>query len=88
MHNIIQSIPPVKRSAYMNFKKATDELCSGISHRELADALGVSVPSVRQARLPDEANAHRNPPGGWEPVMARLAKRQAEHFRRLAERLG
>ena len=71
-----------------NFRKATDDLLTGISHEELAKALGVSVPTVRQARLDESAKAHRNPPQGWEGPVAKLAKQKAEHFRRLAERLG
>lgn len=72
----------------MNFRKATDDLLAGISHEELAKALGVSVPTVRQARLADDAKAHRRPPDGWEAAVAKLAKQRAEHFRRLADRLA
>ena len=72
----------------MNFKKATDDLLSGITHEQLAEALGVSVASVRQARQNESALAFRRPPKGWEAVVARLAKQRAEHFRRLAERLS
>ena len=72
----------------MDFKKATDELTAQVSHEELARALGVSIPTVRQARLAGDAKAHRNPPEGWEAVVARLAKQRAEHFRRLAERIS
>lgn len=71
----------------MNFKKATDELLAGITHEELASALGVSVPTVRQARLAESAKAHRSPPVGWESVILRLAKQRAEHFKRLVGRL-
>jgi hypothetical protein len=71
----------------MDFKKATDELLAGISHEELSKALGVSVPSVRQARLPDSAKAHRSPPAGWQPAVLRLAKQRIGHFQRLVARL-
>lgn len=71
----------------MDFKKATDELLASISHEELATALGVSVPTVRQARLSADAKAHRNPPDGWEGKIARLAERKAVHFGKLAEKL-
>lgn len=70
----------------MDFKKATDELLGGISHEELAKALGVSIPTVRQARLPESAKAHRRPPEGWERVVHRMAKERAKHFERLAAR--
>ena len=45
----------------MNFKNATDRLFSRIDHRDLAKALGVSVASIRQARLRPDALAHRSP---------------------------
>ena len=35
----------------MNFREATDGLFSRVSHEDLARALGVSVASIRQARL-------------------------------------
>lgn len=68
----------------MDFKEATDELFSRIDHEALADALGVSVASVRQARLRQEAKAHREAPQGWETAVLRLAEKQAAHFQRLA----
>ena len=71
----------------MDFKKATDELLACISHHELADALGCSVATIRQARLTDEAKAKRSAPGGWEIAVARLADSRAKHFKRLADRL-
>lgn len=71
----------------MDFRKATDNLCEGVSHAELARALGVSVASVRQARLDAEAKAHRAPPVGWEAAVIQLAEEQALHYKRLATRL-
>ena len=56
---------------------------AGISHEQLAEALGVSVASVRQARLTEDALSFRRPPKGWEAVVARLAKQRADHYRRL-----
>ena len=72
----------------IDFKDATDELFAAISHQKLAEDLGVSVATVRQARLDESALAHRSPPPNWEAVVAKLAKRQAAHFSRLARRLG
>jgi DNA-binding GntR family transcriptional regulator len=72
----------------MDFRKATDELLACISHRELADTLGCSVATVRQARLGADALAHRTPPEHWESKVAKLAEQQAAHFRRLAEKLN
>jgi GMP synthase-like glutamine amidotransferase len=71
----------------INFRAATDELLACISHQELAEALGVSVASVRQARLGPGAAAHRNPPEGWERAVARLAQDRAARLVRLAGRL-
>ena len=71
----------------MDFRKATDELLGGISHEELAKALGVSVATVRQARLAESAKAHRSPPEGWQTQILRLAKQRADHFKRLVGRL-
>jgi hypothetical protein len=72
----------------MDFRKATDELLVVVSHAELAEALGVSIATVRQARLDPAAKASRNAPDGWEAVVRRLAEKKAQHFRKLAERLG
>ena len=71
----------------MDFKKATEELMAGMTRGEIADALGVSEATVRQARLDDTANAHRNPPQGWESKVAKLASHRSERLARLAERL-
>lgn len=70
-----------------DFRKATDELLASISHQELANALGVSVATVRQARLEPQAKAHRNPPEGWERPLLRLAENRAKHFNRLVTKL-
>jgi hypothetical protein len=80
----------VKWSAYKmqaDFKKATDELLWTFSHSELADALGVSVPTVRQARLDGHAKAHRSPPDGWETKVSSLAKQRGERLLALSKRL-
>jgi hypothetical protein len=72
----------------MDFRKATDILCGAVTHAELADALGVSLASVRQARLDPSAAAHRSPPQGWEAVAAKLARKRGEALLRLANQLG
>jgi hypothetical protein len=70
-----------------DFRKATDGLLAGISHAELAAALGVSVPTVRQARLDESAKAHRNAPEGWEKTVADLADREANRLLNLSKSL-
>jgi orotate phosphoribosyltransferase-like protein len=77
----------VNEVAYMDFKRATEELMAGMTRGEIADALGVSEATVRQARLGESANAHRKPPEGWEGKVAKLAKARAERLRKLAEAL-
>lgn len=71
----------------MDFKTATDILGSNVSHKELAEELEVSVPTIRQARLEPIANAYRSPPHGWEAAVARLAESRARELTRLAKRL-
>jgi len=71
----------------MDFKKITYDLWAAVSHDDLGETIGVSVATIRQARLDDEAKAHRSPPPGWEKGALKLAEAQARHFERLAERL-
>jgi hypothetical protein len=71
----------------MDFKKATDALFDRVAHAELAKALDVSVPLIRQARLGSDAAAHRSPPGGWERAVIQLARERAERLSSLADRL-
>ncbi len=71
----------------MDFRKATDALFSGVTHSDLAEAMGVSVPLIRQARLDGSAKAHRTAPEGWETAVADLAERLAARYAKLAERL-
>jgi hypothetical protein len=71
----------------MNFREAIDRLGERVTHEEAASALGVSVASVRQYRLPVEAKAHRSPPSKWSRVLATLARERASALTALAERL-
>ena len=71
----------------MDFKKATDELFQGVNQSALAESLGVSLPAIRQARLSDEAKAHRSPPKDWRRAVIRLAEERVWHYRRLVELL-
>lgn len=77
----------VNEIAYMNFKKATDQLFQGVRQSSLAKALGVSLPAIRQARLSDEAKAHRSPPKDWRRAVIRMAEEQVWHYRKLIEAL-
>jgi hypothetical protein len=77
----------VHQSAYMNFKEATDGLFNRISHEELADALSISVASIRQARLDPKAKAYREPPKNWKGALIQLAEARVWHYRKLIEQV-
>lgn len=85
---MVDSGEDVNMGAYMDFKEATDSLFNRIDHEALAKALGVSVASIRQARLRSGAGAYRNPPNGWQAGVVKLARECAQHYQRLAEVLA
>lgn len=72
----------------MNFKKATDELLSPVTLTDLAQALGVSVQSVRQARANEASTAYRSPPPEWERAVSKVAANRSERLQRLASALA
>lgn len=86
--SIVCCIHAVKRTAYMEFREALDKLGERVTHEEVAEALGVSVASVRQYRLSEEARAHRSPPPGWPGVLEKLARMRGEELIKLAEALN
>lgn len=71
----------------MHFKEATDRLFDYVNQSALAKGLGVSLASIRQARLSETAQAHRTPPKEWRNVVLRLAEERVWHYRRLIEDL-
>jgi hypothetical protein len=71
----------------MDFRQATDGLCAKVDHEDVARALGVSLQTVRQARLQPDANARRSPPAGWREAVIRLAEEKVGQYRRLIEQL-
>jgi hypothetical protein len=71
----------------MDFREATDGLFARIDHEALAKVLGVSVASIRQARLKPGANAHRPPPSDWRDAVVRLAEDQVGHYQQLIEKI-
>jgi hypothetical protein len=71
----------------MNFKKATDELLEHPTLEDLANDLGVSLQSIRQARAERGSTAYRAPPPGWEEATRRLAESSAAYHQRLAKKL-
>jgi hypothetical protein len=69
----------------MDFKKATDTLFARVDHQDLAERLGVSVATIRQARLQPKANAHRTAPEKWRDAVIRIAEVQIMRYRKLIE---
>jgi hypothetical protein len=71
----------------MDFKTATDRVAGCISHAEIAEAAGVSVQTIRQARLDPSAPGHRPPPAGWREVLAQLARERSRHLATFSEEI-
>jgi hypothetical protein len=72
---------------YMEFRDALDLLCDKLDHADVAKALGISVQTVRQARLKPDTEAFRTPPKEWENTIIRLAEERLWHYRRLIEQI-
>jgi hypothetical protein len=71
----------------MDFKEATDGLFARVDHEELAEELGVSVATIRQARLRRDAAAYRVAPADWRRAVIRLAERRVRHYEQLVHLL-
>jgi hypothetical protein len=71
----------------MNFKQATDALLESAKLEDLAEALGVHVQAVRQARATAGTASHRPPPKGWEAAVSKLAEAKSARFSRLSRAL-
>ena len=70
-----------------DFLAATDALLTAPKLEELAEAIGCSLGSVKQARM-KVGGGRRSPPPGWEAGVARLARQKAAQLQKLAERLS
>ena len=77
----------VNADIYMNFREAVDALCASLSHEDVAKALGVSLQTVRQARLREDSAASRAPPKNWKAAIIRLAENRVSYYRKLIEKL-
>jgi transposase-like protein len=71
----------------MDFREATDGLCGKVDHEDVARALGVSLQTIRQARLQAQTKSHRSPPPGWRDAIVRLAEEKVGHYQRLIAEL-
>jgi hypothetical protein len=87
VYSIIYRDGNVNGYIYMDFREALDALCSTVDHRDVAEALGVSLQTVRQARMSANSSAFRAPPKGWEDSVIRLAEKRVTHYRKLISKL-
>lgn len=71
----------------MNYRDAVDGLCKGISHARLAKELGVSLPSMRQARMRPDSAGYRRPPVGWRKTVIRLAEKRVADYQELIRKI-
>jgi hypothetical protein len=71
----------------MDFKTATDRVAGCISHAEIAQACGVSIQTIRQARMDPGSASYRNPPSNWKAVLAQLARERSEKLVDFADEL-
>jgi hypothetical protein len=71
----------------MRFKDATDELMAVITTEDVAEGLGCSKQTIKQARLKDGVTGYRSPPASWEAGIARLAEQRIAKLKRLAEKM-
>ena len=67
--------------------EAGQSICTYLNHQDVAKALGVSVQTVRQARLKEDLDGLRAPPKNWERAVIRLAEARLSHYRKLIEKL-
>ena len=72
---------------FVTFADATDILVGGVNHETIAEAAGVSVQSIRQARLDPKNPNYRSPPRGWQDSLARLALARSDELKALAKDL-
>lgn len=71
----------------MTYREATDILFSAPRHEDLAQRLGVSVASIRQARLSPNAKAYRDPPADWQKAVIQVAEAKVMAYLNLVETL-
>jgi hypothetical protein len=71
----------------MNFHKCTDALLEKITLEDVARELGVSVQSIRQARVSDKSSAFRAPPSGWKNAARVLAYKRIKKLQTLIDSL-
>ncbi len=71
----------------MKFREAVDALCSSLIHEDVAKALGVSVQTIRQARMKEDSKSYREPPQNWKRAIIQLAENRVLQYRKLVQQL-
>jgi hypothetical protein len=79
--------PLVNGIIYMHFREAVDALCESIGHEQVAEALGVSVQTIRQAWMNEDSSALRAPPKRLGRGAIRLAEAGVWYYRELIDRM-
>ncbi len=64
----------------MDFRTAANILGEQITTADMAEVLGVSAHSIRQARLQEGAPGYRKPPEGWQRAFVHLAKERCSEL--------
>lgn len=71
----------------MDFRTAANVLGEQITTADMAEALGVSSHSIRQARLQEGAPGFRKPPESWPQVFVHLARKRCNDLEAFIEEL-
>jgi hypothetical protein len=71
----------------MDFRTAVNVLGRQITTAEIAEAVGMSPSSIRQARLQEGAPGYRNPPKVWKPGLIALAEARKKELDELLDAL-
>jgi hypothetical protein len=71
----------------VDFPTASDALFDRVSHKALADQLGVSVAAIRQARLDPRSKAYRSAPKDWPRAVISLAESRIRRYHELIGQL-
>lgn len=74
-------------SVWLAVGTATDRVTECFSHADIAAAAGVSVQSIRQARLDSANPSYRSPPEGWQRVLVRMLRNRSDEWTTLADEL-
>ena len=72
----------------VEFREAARILGEHITTADMADAVGMSTDTIRQARLGPGTSGYRNPPENWPKVIRHTAFRRAKGLVKLAQSIA